>query len=147
MYKCINLRFLDLGTVWRSVISFTPLLLYPWGRAPGRYWIRGWVGPQNWSKRYGEVKILDPTGTLNFDPTVIQPVASSYIDWATAAFVFLRKGKYLFSFHRFRVKTEILMKLRNAYKSWWPPLWSSGQSSWIQIQGSRFRFPGTTKKK
>jgi hypothetical protein len=26
-----------------------------------------------------------------------------------------------------------------------PPLWSSGQSSWLQIQGSRFRFPGTTK--
>jgi predicted ferric reductase len=28
-----------------------------------------------------------------------------------------------------------------------PPLWSSGQSSWLQIQGSRVRFPGTTKKK
>jgi hypothetical protein len=27
-----------------------------------------------------------------------------------------------------------------------PPLWSSGQSSWLQIQGSRVRFPGTTKK-
>jgi hypothetical protein len=30
---------------------------------------------------------------------------------------------------------------------WRPPLWSSGQSSWLQIQGSRFRFPDTTKKK
>jgi hypothetical protein len=28
----------------------------------------------------------------------------------------------------------------------WPPLWSSGQSSWLQIQGSRVRFPGTIKK-
>jgi hypothetical protein len=28
----------------------------------------------------------------------------------------------------------------------WPPLWSSGQSSWLQIQGSRVRFLGTTKK-
>jgi hypothetical protein len=27
-----------------------------------------------------------------------------------------------------------------------PPLRSSGQSSWLQIQGSRVRFPGTTKK-
>jgi hypothetical protein len=27
-----------------------------------------------------------------------------------------------------------------------PPLWSSGQSSWLQIQGSRVRFPSTTKK-
>jgi hypothetical protein len=26
------------------------------------------------------------------------------------------------------------------------PLWSSGQSSWLQMQGSRVRFPGTTKK-
>jgi hypothetical protein len=28
-----------------------------------------------------------------------------------------------------------------------PPLWSSGQSSWLQIQESRVRFLGTTKKK
>jgi hypothetical protein len=27
-----------------------------------------------------------------------------------------------------------------------PSLWSSGQSFWLQIQGSRVRFPGTTKK-
>jgi hypothetical protein len=27
-----------------------------------------------------------------------------------------------------------------------PPLWSSGQSSWLQIQGSRVLFLGTTKK-
>jgi hypothetical protein len=26
------------------------------------------------------------------------------------------------------------------------PLWSSGQSSWLQMQGSRVRFPGSTKK-
>jgi hypothetical protein len=28
-----------------------------------------------------------------------------------------------------------------------PPLWSSGQSSWLQIRRSRVRFPGTTRKK
>jgi hypothetical protein len=27
----------------------------------------------------------------------------------------------------------------------WPPLWSSGQSSWLQILRSRVRFPGTKK--
>jgi hypothetical protein len=27
-----------------------------------------------------------------------------------------------------------------------PPLWSSGQSSWLQMQGSRVQFPGTTQK-
>jgi hypothetical protein len=29
----------------------------------------------------------------------------------------------------------------------WPPLWSSGQSSWLQIQRSRLRFQGTTRQK
>jgi hypothetical protein len=33
--------FLDLGTSWISVVSFTPRPLYPWGT----HWIRGWVGP------------------------------------------------------------------------------------------------------
>jgi hypothetical protein len=33
------------------------------------------------------------------------------------------------------------------YRANGPPLWSSGQSSWLQTQGSRVRFPGTTKKK
>jgi hypothetical protein len=28
-----------------------------------------------------------------------------------------------------------------------PPLRSNGQSSWLQMQGSRVRFPGTTKKR
>jgi hypothetical protein len=28
-----------------------------------------------------------------------------------------------------------------------PPLWSSGQSSWLQIRRPRVRFPGTTRKK
>jgi hypothetical protein len=29
----------------------------------------------------------------------------------------------------------------------WPPLWSSGQSFWLQIQGSRIRLTGNYKKK
>jgi hypothetical protein len=38
--------FLDLGTRWRWVVSFTHLPLYPRGeRAPGTHWIKGWVGP------------------------------------------------------------------------------------------------------
>jgi hypothetical protein len=28
-----------------------------------------------------------------------------------------------------------------------PPLWSSGQSSWLQVRRSGVRFPGTTRKK
>jgi hypothetical protein len=38
--------FLNLGTRWRWVVSFTPQLLYPGERAPGTHWIGGWVGPR-----------------------------------------------------------------------------------------------------
>jgi hypothetical protein len=34
---CIDPHFLDLGTSWRWVVSFTSLLLYPRGKSP-RYW-------------------------------------------------------------------------------------------------------------
>jgi hypothetical protein len=46
---------------------------------------------------------------------------------------------------RTTIWSKISYSSRN--KKDWPPLWSSGQSSWLQIQGSRFRFQGTTKKK
>jgi hypothetical protein len=38
-------------------------------------------GPQNRSGRRGEGKILDLTGTLNSDPSAVQPVASRYTDY------------------------------------------------------------------
>jgi hypothetical protein len=28
------------------VVSFTPLLLYPWGKNHGTHWTGGWVGPR-----------------------------------------------------------------------------------------------------
>jgi hypothetical protein len=34
-----------------------------------------------------------------------------------------------------------LMKFSHLFHYHWPPLWSSSQSSWLQIQRSRFRFP------
>jgi hypothetical protein len=42
-------------------------------------------GPQNWSRRFGEMKILDATSTLNSDISVVQPVASRYTDCAASA--------------------------------------------------------------
>jgi hypothetical protein len=41
------------------------------------------------------------------------------------------------------IHPDILVPLHEGRLS----LWSSGQSSWLQIQGSRGRFPGNTKKK
>jgi hypothetical protein len=43
---CIDPCFLELGTSWRWVVSFTPQPLYPRERATGTHWIGGWVGPR-----------------------------------------------------------------------------------------------------
>jgi hypothetical protein len=43
-YSC---NFLDIGTRWRWVLSFTPLLLYPRGRSPRYPLDRRLGGPQN----------------------------------------------------------------------------------------------------
>jgi hypothetical protein len=43
---CTDPHSLDLGTSWRWVISFTPLLLYPRGKSPGTHWIGGCVDPR-----------------------------------------------------------------------------------------------------
>jgi hypothetical protein len=39
----VDPHFLDLGTSWRSVASFTPRTLYSQGKSPGTHWIQGWV--------------------------------------------------------------------------------------------------------
>jgi hypothetical protein len=54
--------FLDLGTRWRLVVSFTPRPLYPRGKIPRYPLDRRLGGPQNRSGRRREEKILDPTG-------------------------------------------------------------------------------------
>jgi hypothetical protein len=36
---CIDPYFLDIGTSWRSVVSITPLPLYPCGKSPRNLWI------------------------------------------------------------------------------------------------------------
>jgi hypothetical protein len=43
---CIDPHFLDLGTSWRWVVSFTPRPLYPRGKSHSTHWIGGWVGPR-----------------------------------------------------------------------------------------------------
>jgi hypothetical protein len=60
---CIDPNFLDLGTSWRWVVSFTLRSLYPMGKSPRYPLNRRLGGPQSRSGRHGEVKILDPTGT------------------------------------------------------------------------------------
>jgi hypothetical protein len=42
---CIDPHFLDLGTIWRWVVNFTPRPLYlpPGERSPSTHWMGGWV--------------------------------------------------------------------------------------------------------
>jgi hypothetical protein len=44
------------------VVNFTPRPLYPRGKSPRYPLERRLGGPQSRSGRFGEVKILDPTG-------------------------------------------------------------------------------------
>jgi hypothetical protein len=61
--RCIDPRFLYRVTSWRWVVSFTPQPLYPRGKSPC-YPLYGRLdGPQSWSWRHGEVRILNRTGT------------------------------------------------------------------------------------
>ena len=40
-----------------------------------------------------------------------------------------------------RTETTAVVAANVSILLWWPPLWSSGQSFWLQIQRSRVRFP------
>jgi hypothetical protein len=44
---CIDPHFLDLGTIWRWVVNFTPLPLYPRGKSPRYALDRRLGGPQS----------------------------------------------------------------------------------------------------
>jgi hypothetical protein len=60
---CIDQRFLVLGTSWRRVVNFTPLLIYLGEKSPRYPLDRRLGGPQSPFGRHGDVKILDPIGT------------------------------------------------------------------------------------
>jgi hypothetical protein len=67
---------LDLGSIQRWVVSFTPLSLYPQGKSPW-YPLDGRVGGhQSRSGRSGEEKNSQPLPRLG--TAIIQPVAQRY---------------------------------------------------------------------
>jgi hypothetical protein len=51
------------------------------------------------------------------------------------------------SLNSFSLRNISFVKIYDGDIIYGPPLWPSSQSSWLQMQGSRVRFPGTTKKK
>jgi hypothetical protein len=64
----IDSHFLDLGTCWMWVVSFTPRPLYPRGKSPQYQLDRRLGGPQSRSGRLGEN--CWPYQGLNSDPSV-----------------------------------------------------------------------------
>jgi hypothetical protein len=69
--------FLDLSTRWRSVVSFTPRLLYPRRKSP-RYPLDTRLGgSQSWSGHCGEEKNLAPARNQTL---AIQPIACRCMD-------------------------------------------------------------------
>jgi hypothetical protein len=69
--------FLDLGTKWRGVVSFTPRPLYPRGKNPLHPLHRRLSGPQSRTGRCGEEKNLTPTENQTL---AVQAVNSRYTD-------------------------------------------------------------------
>jgi hypothetical protein len=72
-----------IGTSWRGQL-YAPAALPPGKEPPVPIWYEaGWA--QSRSRRRGEEKILDFTGTRNSNPSVGQPVVSRYTDYAIPA--------------------------------------------------------------
>jgi hypothetical protein len=69
----IDPRFLDLGTSWRWMVSLTLRPIYPRGKRPRYPLDRGLGGPQTWSGRCGEEKIVYLTGTRTPTPLSSSP--------------------------------------------------------------------------
>jgi hypothetical protein len=70
---CIDPHFLDLGTGWKCVVSFTPQPFYTRGKSPRYPLDRRLGGPQRRSARCAEEKILDPTRTRTLTPWLSSP--------------------------------------------------------------------------
>jgi hypothetical protein len=91
---CIDPRFLDLGTSWSWVVSFTPRQFHLWGRSPW-YPLGRMGGPQRCFGRYGVGKSL--ASTENWTQAV-QSVARRYTDWAIPGLTLQLRTIVLFSF-------------------------------------------------
>jgi hypothetical protein len=71
----IDPHFLDLGTSWRWVVSFTPLPHYSQGTASSTHWVGGWLGPRV-GLNTAQKKESCSAGRA------VQPMTRLYTDWA-----------------------------------------------------------------
>jgi hypothetical protein len=71
--RCTDPPFLDLGTSWRWVVSFTLRSLYQRGKSPRYPLDRRQGGPKSLSGWHGEMEILDLIGTRTPTPRSSSP--------------------------------------------------------------------------
>jgi hypothetical protein len=82
---CIDPHFLDFGTSWRCVVSFTPRPLYPRDKSLRYPLDRRLGGPHSRFGRHKEEKYSSAYRDSNSDPLVVQPVVSRYTDYGIPA--------------------------------------------------------------
>jgi hypothetical protein len=75
-------HFVELGNSWRWVVSFTSWPLYSRGKSPQYQLDRRLGGPHSRSGHCGDTSLHRDS---NSDPSVVQPVASHFIDYAISA--------------------------------------------------------------
>jgi hypothetical protein len=73
---CIDKHFLDLALAGVEWSASRPCRFTPGKRAPGTPWIGGWVDPR---AGLGEVENISDYRDSKPDPSVVQPVANSYV--------------------------------------------------------------------
>jgi hypothetical protein len=111
---CIDPHFLNLGTNWRWVVSFTPLPLYTRGKSPRYPLDRRLGGPESRSGIREDNSW--PYWDSNSDPSVVQPdyaipalytlyMCCIYIEWSNNAAgcsntIFLNKIFFRIFFYR-----------------------------------------------
>jgi hypothetical protein len=109
----IALRILDLGTRWRSVVSFTPRPLYFQGNNPWYPIDRRLGGPQSRSGQGGE-KNSQPLPGL--EPQIIQPIVQLYTAELSRLYLFpaVSSSKNILTVKNVSVKPHVNLTTRSA---------------------------------
>jgi hypothetical protein len=114
---CIDPHFLDLGTNWRWVVSFTPLPIYTRGKSPLYPLDRRLGGAHSWSRRRGEEKILDPIRIRNPTPRHVQPVASRYTGYCLTSCSLVKVNRRFGGTHCLHYQGWLVSQARNQHET------------------------------
>jgi hypothetical protein len=133
---CIDLGFLDLGTSWRWVVSFTQRPLYPWGRSHWHPLDRSLGGSQNLSGWCRENSL--PYGDSNSDFFVAQPITSCHTN--CVVWKGMRYNEAVVAHHGV-LHSKLFCCLCSSFMNPYRLCGLVVKSSWLQIERPRVRFP------